>query len=283
MSAAAAGTLRLGDELEVNRLGYGAMRLTGPGIWGPPRDRAEARNVLRRAVDLQVNFIDTAHAYGPEANEELLAEALHPYPAELVLATKSGQQRGGPDDWFPDGRPDTLRRELERSLQLLRVDRIDLFFLHRPDPAVPIEDSVGELATAQQAGKIRLIGVSNVDLVQLERALDVADVAAVQNRYSLVDRGSEAVLELCIRRGIVFVPWYPLAAGDAARDERLLRVAERSGATAAQVAIAWLLARSAAMLPIPGTSSVAHLEENVAAAGVALTDGDLAVLDGLAG
>lgn len=277
MNARNAGTVSL-SPLTVNRLGYGAMRLTGPGIWGEPNDPGEARRVLRRAVELGVNFIDTAYAYGPEVNERLIAEALHPYPDDLVIATKSGQQRGGPDDWFPDGRPATLRRELERSLSLLRLDRIDLFQLHRPDPAVPIDESVGELTTLQSEGKVRLIGISNVDAEQLRRAQSVAEISSVQNRYSVFERESDDVVDLCSERGIVFIPWFPLGSGSLAKSKRLNDVASKVGATPMQVALAWLLERAPNVLPIPGTASVAHLEENVAAASLSLDPETFALL-----
>lgn len=235
--------------------------------------------MLQRAVELGVNFIDTAHAYGPEVNERLTAEALYPYPDDLLIATKSGQQRGGPDKWFPDGRPETLRRELERSLELLRIDRIDLFQLHRPDPEVPIEESVGELADLQKEGKIRLIGVSNVELDQLERSRGVTEIVSVRNRFSVFDRESDDILDYCTRRGIAFIPWFPLAAGSLADHERLTDVARQLDASPPQVAIAWLLARAPNVLPIPGTSSVAHLEENVAAASIRLDDEQLAAIE----
>jgi aryl-alcohol dehydrogenase-like predicted oxidoreductase len=273
LNASLAGELEIGGEITVNRLGFGAMRITGPGIWGEPNDPEEARRVLRRAVELGINVIDTAHSYGPEVSERLIAEALHPYPDDLVIATKSGFQRRGPGSWYPDGRPETIRRDCERSLELLRLDRIDLLQLHRVDPDVPIEESVGALGELQAEGKIRMIGLSNVSVEQLRRAQTVAQVVSVQNRYSVGDRGSEDVLELCEKEGIAFLPWYPLGAGSLARPGEA-----RSGAveasTPAQVAIAWLLRRSPVMVPIPGTSSVAHLEENVAAAGLRLSDED---------
>ncbi|HET9776049.1 MAG TPA: aldo/keto reductase [Gemmatimonadaceae bacterium] len=277
-SAADAGEVLLGH-IEVNRLGFGAMRITGAGIWGEPRSASEAKAVLRKAVDLGVNFIDTAHAYGPEVSERLIAEALHPYPDGLVITTKSGQQRGGPDNWFPDGRPETLRRECERSLTLLRLEQIPLFQLHRPDPAVAIEESVGELRRLQEEGKIASIGVSNVDLEQFERCLAVAEIVSVQNRYSLYERSSENVLRACESRRIVFIPWSPLGGGEDAADGKVREIAARTGATSAQVIIAWLLARSALMLPIPGTASVDHLVENVAAAAIHLDSVDVAALD----
>ena len=267
LDASLAGQVQIGGEITVNRLGFGAMRLTGPGIWGEPEDPAEARRVLRRAVELGVNLIDTAHSYGPEVSERLIAEALHPYPDDLVIATKSGFKRSGPGSWHRDGRPETIRRDCERSLELLRLDRIDLFQLHTVDPHVPIEESLGALSELQKEGKIRMIGLSNVGIEQLRRARKVARVVSVQNRYSIGDRGSEDVLELCEKEGIVFLPWYPLGAGSLARLNDSKSPTSR-GATPAQIAIAWLLRRSPVIAPIPGTSSVAHLEENVAAAGL---------------
>jgi pyridoxine 4-dehydrogenase len=270
--AALAGRIELGRERIVNRLGFGAMRITGPGIWGEPRDPDEARRVLRRALELGVEFIDTAHSYGPEVSERLIGEALHPYPDELVVATKSGLQRTGPDAWWPDGRPETIRRDCERSLTLLRCERIDLLQLHRVDPRVPIEESLGAMAALRVEGKVDMIGVSNVSIEELERARAITDIVSVQNRYSLGDRESEDVLAICERDGIAFLPWRPLGAGSLTRASELDDVAAAHGATAAQVAIAWLLQRSPAILPIPGTSSVAHFEEDVAAAGLELSD-----------
>jgi aryl-alcohol dehydrogenase-like predicted oxidoreductase len=274
-SAAAAGRIELGAARSVNRLGFGAMRITGPGIWGEPRDPAEARRVLRRALELGVEFIDTAHSYGPEVSERLIGEALYPYPGDLLITTKSGLQRSGPDAWTPDGRPETIRRDCDRSLTLLRRERIDLLQLHRIDPNVPIEESLGTMVELQAEGKVDMIGVSNVSVDQLDRARAVTDIVSVQNRYSLGDRESEAVLAACEREGIAFLPWHPLGAGSLTEAPELEGVAAAHGATAAQVAIAWLLQRSPAILPIPGTSSVAHLEENVAAAGLELSDAEL--------
>jgi pyridoxine 4-dehydrogenase len=273
LSASLAGELEIGGEITVNRLGFGAMRITGPGIWGEPNDPEEARRVLQRAIELGVNLIDTAHSYGPEVSERLIAEALHPYPDDLVIATKSGFQRRGPGSWYPDGRPETIRRDCERSLELLRLDPIDLLQLHRVDPDVPIEESVGALGELQADGKIRMIGLSNVSVEQLRRAQTVARVVSVQNRYSVGDRSSEDVLELCEKEGIAFLPWYPLGAGSLARSGEA-RSGAAEASTPAQVAIAWLLRRSPVMVPIPGTSSVAHLEENVAAAGLRHSDED---------
>jgi pyridoxine 4-dehydrogenase len=275
LEAALAGRIDLGRERSVNRLGFGAMRITGPGIWGEPRDPEEARRVLRRAVELGVEFIDTAHSYGPEVSERLIGEALYPYPDELLIATKSGLLRSGPDAWLPDARPESIRSDVERSLSLLRRERIDLLQLHRVDPRVPIEESLGVMAALRVEGKVDMIGVSNVSVDQLERARAITEIVSVQNRYSLGDRASEDVLAICERDGIAFLPWRPLGGGSPAWASELDQVAAAHGATAAQVAIAWLLERSPAMLPIPGTSSVAHLEENLAAAGLELADEEL--------
>lgn len=276
--ATAAGTLTLGD-LTVNRMGFGAMRLTGQGVWGEPADRDAAKGVLRRAVELGVNLIDTAASYGPDVNEELIADALHPYPDHLVIATKGGLTRPGPGEWQRDGRPESLREALEGSLHRLRLERIDLYQLHAVDPQVPIEESVGALAEFQREGKIRHIGVSNVDARQLASARELVSVVSVQNRYSLADRHSEGVLDACERDGLAFLPWFPLALGELARSQgRLAQIARDRGATAAQVALAWLLRRSPVMTPIPGTSSVDHLEENVGAAALDLSDPEFADL-----
>jgi aryl-alcohol dehydrogenase-like predicted oxidoreductase len=266
------------DGRRVARLGFGAMRITGPGIWGDPRDLDEARRVLRRAVELGVTFIDTAHSYGPEVSERLIGETLSPYPDELVVATKTGLQRGGRSSWIPDGRPESLRRDVERSLELLRTDQLDLLQLHAVDPAVPLEESVGTLVELRDEGKVDLIGLSNVSVDELERARTLTPVVSVQNRYSLGDRSSEDVLQASEQLGIAFIPWYPLGAGSVGDDSAVARIARFRGATPFQVALAWLLARSPAMLPIPGTSSVAHLEENVAAADLELTERELAEL-----
>jgi pyridoxine 4-dehydrogenase len=277
--AAAAGTLEIGGDLEVNRLGFGAMRITGSGILGPPADPDEARSVLRRAIELGVNLIDTADSYGPEVSENLIAETLHPYPDGLVIATKGGLTRTGAGAWPPDGRPEHLREACEASLRRLRLDRIDVYQQHRPDPKVPYEESIGELAELQREGKIRHIGVSNVDLEQLETARRMVEVVSVQNRYSLFDRDSDDVLDRCERDRLAFLPWWPLAAGGIGNDSAITRVAAAHDATPFQVAIAWLLARSPVVAPIPGTSSVAHLEENVAAAEVRLSEEELQELD----
>ncbi len=269
------GTFTIGD-LEVHRLGFGAMRITGPGIWGEPRDADQARDLLRRAVELGVDFIDTADAYGPAISERLIREALHPYPEGLVIATKGGSVRFGPNGWGADGRPEHLREACEGSLRRLHLDRIDLYQLHTVDPHVPLEESVGALGDLQEEGKIRQIGLSNVDVEELDRALGVADVVSVQNRYSLEDQGSEDVLQRCAGLGIAFIPWFPLAAGRLAGGRGpLAEVARTHDATPAQIALAWLLARSPVMLPIPGTSRVDHLEENVAAAAIHLIDEEL--------
>jgi pyridoxine 4-dehydrogenase len=283
-NASAAGTLNVGGDLAVNRLGFGAMRLCGPGVWGEPEDPEAALGVLRRALELGVNLIDTSDAYGPEVNERQIAEALYPYPEDLVVATKGGLTRPGPRQWEPDGRPGHLRQACESSLLRLRLERIDLYQLHSPDPGVPFEESVGTLAELREEGKIRHVGLSNVSAEQLERAQELVPIATVQNRYSLVDRSSEDVLAACGRDGLGFVPWFPLATGDLARSGGPLdEIAARHDAAPSQVAIAWLLARSPAMLPIPGTSSTEHLEENVAASTLELDQEEieeLAVLSG---
>ena len=279
-AAAAAGTLTIGGDLTVNRMGFGAMRLTGEGIWGEPKDPAEARRVLRRAVDLGVNFIDTADAYGPEVNERLIAETLHPYPRGLVIATKGGQTRPSADQWVPDGRPEHLREACEGSLKRLKLERIDLYQFHWPDPKVPVEDSVGELARLRTEGKIRHVGVSNFSADELQRVRQIVPIVSVQNRYNVADRASEDVLAVCTREGIAFIPWAPIARGSVEKlvSDGLEAVAKQHDASVFQVAIAWLLAKSPVMLPIPGTSSVAHVEENVAAARLKLGAEDLARL-----
>jgi len=270
MSAGLAGTIELGGRTAVNRLGFGAMRL--PGIWRHAEDAGEAHRLLRRAVELGVNLIDTAHAYGPETSERLIAEALHPYPPDLVVATKGGYgRRAGGRGWAADGRPETIRRHCERSLELLRLERIDLLQLHTLDPAVPIEESVGAMVALQAEGKVGMIGLSNVGVGELERARAVGEIVSVQNRYNLSDRESEEVLVVCERAGIAFLPWFPIAAGALAGAGALQAVAGAHGVTAAQVALAWLLQRSPVLLPIPGTSSIRHLEENTAAAALRLT------------
>jgi aryl-alcohol dehydrogenase-like predicted oxidoreductase len=273
--AARSGTFAIGGDLPVHRLGFGAMRLTGKGIWGPPEDHDEAIRVLRRAIDLGINFIDTADSYGPEVSERLIAEALYPYPAGLVIATKAGLRRPGPDQWREDGRPEYLRSQVEGSLRRLRLERIDLLQLHRIDPKVPLEDQLGALARLQQEGKVRHIGLSEVTVPQIEASRRLVEVVTVQNLYNLANRKSEDVLDYSEAEGIGFIPWFPLATGNLARPGGpLARAAERLHAKPSQVALAWLLHRSPVMLPIPGTSRVEHLEENVAAALLEL-DGEI--------
>ncbi len=280
LNAAAAGTVAIGGDLPVNRMGFGAMRLTGPGIWGEPADPDECRRVLRRALDLGVNLIDTADAYGPEVSERLIAEALYPYPEDLVIATKGGLTRPGPGRWNPNGRPDHLRKACEGSLRRLRINQIDVYQLHRPDPRVPLEESVGALVQLKAEGKIRHIGLSNVTVDQLERAEKLTPIVSVQNRYSLLDRTSESMLEVCSQEGIAFIPWNPLEAGKLTQPGGAVsEIAGRDHATPGQVVLAWLLARSPAMLPIPGTSKLSHLDENLAAVALRLAPADLAELD----
>jgi pyridoxine 4-dehydrogenase len=277
--AQASGTFTIGGNLTVNRLGFGAMRLTGKGVWGPPADPDECIRVLRRAVELGVNFIDTADSYGPYVSERLIRKALHPYPADLVVATKAGLLRTGPDAWPVLGYPAYLRQECEMSLRRLRVDTIDLFQLHRIDTKFPAEDQIGELAALQQEGKIRHIGLSEVNVEQVEAARKIATIVSVQNMYNITVRTAEPVLEACEANGIGFIPWFPLAAGPlAAPDGPLQRIAADHHATPSQLALAWLLKRSPVMLPIPGTSKVAHLEENVAAAEIELSDEEFETL-----
>ena len=274
-SAARSGTFLLGGDLPVHRLGFGAMRLTGKGIWGEPRDVREAIAVLRRAVALGVNLIDTADSYGPEVSERIIAEALYPYPPGLVIATKAGLERPGPDRWKPNGRPEHLRAACEGSLRRLKLERIDLYQLHRIDPEVPFSDQLGTFKRMQQEGKVRHVGLSEVSVGEIERARKIVPIVSVQNRYSPTDRQHESVLDHAEREKMAFLPWYPLGAGAALRPgSPLARVAARRHATPAQVALAWLLRRSPVMLPIPGTSSVKHLEENVAAALLELRTGD---------
>ena len=280
-AAAPGGVFHLAHDLPIHRLGFGAMRVTGEGVWGPPKDHAEAIRVLRRTVEIGVNFIDTSDAYGPDISENLLAEALHPYPAGLVIATKGGLLRTGPGQWPTDGRPEHLKAACEGSLKRLRLDRIDLYQFHRPDPQVPFEDSVGALAELQQAGKIRHIGLSNVSVEQIDAAQKIVPIVTVQNRYNLKDRASEAVLAACEAQGIGFMPWAPLQHGDDAVKKALEEVASvrGGGITAGQVALAWLLAHSPVMLPIPGTGSVAHLEENMVAAELHLQPDELSAIE----
>ena len=269
-NAAAAGTISIGGDLTVNRMGFGAMRITGHGIWGPPPDRDRAKAALRTAVELGVNFIDTANSYGPHVSEELIAEALHPYPDDLVIATKGGLVRPGPGRWDADGRPEYLREACEGSLQRLKLDQIPLYQLHRPDPKVPIAESIGALVEFRQEGKIRHIGVSNVSEAQLREIQQLTPVVSVQNRYNLGDRSSESMVDLCDQESIVFLPWAPIQ--DADELVPVLTAARRLGVSTRQVALAWLLGRSAQILPIPGTGSPDHVEENIAAASVQLTN-----------
>ena len=271
-------TVAVGD-LRVHRMGLGAMRVCGPQVWGPPRDRAAARRLFRRAFELGVNFFDTADSYGPHVDEELIAEALHPYPKGLVIGTKGGLLRPRASAWEPDGRPEHLLRAVDGSLKRLKLERIDLYQLHAPDPKVPFADSVGALVDAHRAGKIRHIGLSNVSVAQLEEARRLCQVVSVQNEYNVGDRKSEDVLRACERHGIAFLPWYPLGAGRTLQSQKILALSKKTKATPSQVALAWLLARSPVMLPIPGTASVEHLEENVAAAQLSLPAQVLAALD----
>ncbi|RKG90732.1 aldo/keto reductase [Corallococcus terminator] len=274
------GTFKLGGDLPIHRLGYGAMQLTGPGIWGPPKDRAEAVRVLRRALELGVDFIDTADSYGPYVSEEIIAEALHPYAKGVVVATKAGLVRTGPNEWHPVGAPKYLRQELELSLRRLKLERIDLYQLHRIDPKVPVEESLGELKALQKEGKIRHIGLSEVSVEEIQRARKVVDIVSVQNRYNLTDRVHEKVLDYCEKEKLGFIPWFPLATGGLAKPGGTLdAVAKKHNATPSQIALAWLLERSPVMLPIPGTSSVKHLEENVQGAELKLGKEELAAVD----
>lgn len=275
INAAASGTFTIGGDLTINRLGFGAMRITGAGVWGEPRDREEARRVVRRAVELGVNFIDTADSYGPAVSEEIIAEALYPYPNGLVIATKGGLTRQGPDRWLPVGRPEYLRQQVEMSLRHLKLERIDLYQLHRIDPKVPVEESLGALKDLQQQGKIRHIGLSEVSPQEIERSQKTVKIVTVQNRYNISDREHERTLEYCEKHNLGFIAWFPVAAGKLARPGGPLDdTARRHGVTVAQLSIAWLLHHSRVMLPIPGTSSVKHLEENIASANLQLSDGE---------
>jgi pyridoxine 4-dehydrogenase len=271
-----AGTITIGGELTVNRLGFGAMRITGVGIWGEPASREESKAVLRRCTEIGVEFIDTADSYGPEVSETLIAEALHPYPENLVIGTKGGLVRPGPGRWTPDGRPEHLRAACEGSLRRLRLEQIHLYQFHRPDPKVPLEDSLGEILRMQQEGKIRHIGICNVDERELRRAQAVTPIVSVQNRYNVSDRSSETMVDLCEKEGLAFLPWAPIL--DLDLHGAVQTVAAKHGATPRQVVLAWLLARSSSMLPIPGTGKVDHLEENVAAAGISLTEEEIGAL-----
>jgi aryl-alcohol dehydrogenase-like predicted oxidoreductase len=280
LPAATAGTIELGGELTVNRLGFGAMRLTGDGIWGPPKDRAAAIAVLRRAVELGVNFMDTADSYGPNVSEELIAEALAPYPKDLVIATKGGWNRPGPNQWTHDASPQHLREALEGSLKRLRLDRIDVYQLHAPDPVVPFDASLETLANMRSEGKIRLVALSNVTIEHIERARKIVPIVSVQNRYSFADREWDHVVDHCERNGIAFIPWFPLGAGRVA-GKLLERIANARHVKPIQIALAWLLKRSPVMLPIPGTSSIAHLEENIRAASLQLSESEYLELTGI--
>ncbi|HEV8037740.1 MAG TPA: aldo/keto reductase [Bryobacteraceae bacterium] len=281
--AAKSGEFRIGNDLRIARLGFGAMRLTGKGIWGEPADRAEAIRVVRRAVELGINFIDTADAYGPGVSEEIIAEALHPYPAGLVIATKGGFERPGPDRWVENGRPEHLKSACEGSLRRLKLDRIDLYQLHRIDPKVPAEDQLGALKDLQAQGKIKHIGLSEVSVRQIRHAQTIVPIVSVQNRYSVSDRAYEEVLEYCGQQRLGFIPWFPLAAGQlAGARSTVSRVAAQLKATPSQVALAWLLARSPVILPIPGTSRVQHLEENVAAANLRIDENTMQSLGEMA-
>jgi pyridoxine 4-dehydrogenase len=280
LTDSSAGTIAL-DGLEVRRFGFGAMRITGDGVWGPPPDPAAAKQLLRRVVDLGINLIDTADSYGPEVSERLIREALHPYPDDLVIATKAGLERTGPGEWPRNGRPEHLHDAVEGSLRRLGLERIDVLQLHAVDPDVPFEESLGALIELRNESKIRHIGLSNVTVEQLDHARELTEIVSVQNRFNLEDRGSEDVLDACTERGLAFIPWFPLAVGKLAQPGGPLdRVAERQGATPSQIALAWLLHRSPVTLPIPGTSSVEHLEENLGAVAVELSDDDMRELAG---
>lgn len=280
VDASASGSFRLGGDLAIHRMGFGAMRITGNGIWGDPPDREAAKNVLKRAVELEVNFIDTADSYGPEVSENLIAEALHPYSKGLVIATKGGLTRQGPNKWLPVGRPEYLRQCVEMSLRRLKLERIDLYQLHRIDPKVPAEESLGALKDLQSEGKIRHVGLSEVNVSEIEQARKILPIVSVQNRYNLSDRGSEEVVEYCKKHSLGFIPWFPVAAGELAKAGGPLEAAaKRHNATVAQLSLAWLLHHSPVILPIPGTSSVAHLEENVNASGIKLSAEEWAELE----
>lgn len=283
IAADAQKTFKLGGELQIHRLGYGAMRITGKGIWGEPADRENARQLLRRAVELGVDFIDTADSYGPTVSEPLIGEALAPYSKGTVIATKAGLTRQGPDKWLPVGRPEYLTQQVEMSLRFLRKERLDLWQLHRFDPKVPVEDSLGAIKKLQVAGKIRFVGLSEVTVAQIEQARKVVDIVSVQNEYNIGNRKSEAVLEYCEREGMAFIPWFPVAAGKLAQPGgKLDQLAKKHNVTVSQLSLAWLLHRSPVMLPIPGTSSIAHLEENLKAADVTLSEDEMQDLEAAA-
>ncbi|MGH3090180.1 MAG: aldo/keto reductase [Rubrobacteraceae bacterium] len=279
-SASGAGKFMIGGDLAVNRIGFGAMRLTGPGVWGDPDDREGAKKVLHRALELGVNFVDTADAYGPETNENLIREALYPYPEDVLVATKGGHIRDNDKNWLPDGRPEHLERACEASMKRLGVEQIELYQFHRPDPDVPYEESIGALAELRSEGKVLHVGVSNVNVEQLETARSIVPIASVQNRYNITERNADDLVDACERAGIAFLPYFPLKTGDLAKPGGPLdEVAEKRGASAGQVALAWLLHRSPVMIPIPGTSSVDHLKENVAAASLSLGMGEMRALN----
>src|ERR1700678_3825151 len=281
LSAVDSGQFDVGRLLSIHRLGFGAMRIPGTGVWGEPRDRPEAIRVLRRAVELEINFIDTADSYGPGVSEEIIAEALYPYPAGLVIATKAGFERPGPDKWVTNGRPEYLRACCDRSLHRLRLERIDLFQLHRIDSKVPAADQLGALKDLQAQGKIKHIGLSEVSIAQIENARTIVEVVTVQNKYSVLDRAAQDVLDYCQREKIGFIPWFPLANGEVSAAKELASIATRLKVTPSQLALAWLLGRSPVLLPIPGTSRVAHLEENVAAAALKLDQATMQEIDNL--
>ena len=282
-TATSVTTFKLGNDLEVNRLGFGAMRITGEGVWGEPKDPENARKVLRRAVELGVNFIDTADAYGPDVSERLIGEALAPYAKGVVIATKGGLTRQGPGKWLPVGRAEYLRQQVEMSLRLLKQERIDLWQLHRIDPKTPVEESLGEIKELQTAGKIRHVGLSEVKILEIEQARKVVEIVSVQNKYNIGDRAHEDVLEYCTKHSIAFIPWFPVAAGELARPGgKLDSAAKKHGATVSQLSLAWLLHHSPVILPIPGTSSIEHLEENVKAQDVQLSDAEWSEIEAAA-
>lgn len=279
-SASEAGTFKIGGDLSVNRIGYGAMRLTGPGVMGDPDDREGAKKVLQKALELGVNFIDTADAYGPETNENLIREALYPYPSDVLVATKGGHVRNKDKNWLTDGRPEHIKESCEASLTRLGVEQIELYQFHRPDPDVPYEESIGAFAELKSEGKVRHVGISNVDASQLEAARNIVPIATVQNRYNITERDADDLVDACESHGIAFLPYFPLATGDLAKPGgKLDEIAKSHDATVGQIALAWLLHRSPAIIPIPGTSSVNHLEENVGAAGISLGATEMRTLD----